>query len=232
MPARCISSGTGAFMPKIVVNTPAVCSPYGPPAQAARSGSSLFLSGQLAVNPETRRPVIGYADLPAGAPRLGMGRMAPDSREGPGIAQTWQIYQQLKATLAAGGSTEQDLLLMMIYLKDVREFPSVIRVREKIFAPQDPPPSTAAQVSAFALPQSVVCMDAIAVVPDPARGIEKVVVQRTGQFDQMALSHYQLASRAGDLLFVAGGVGARPEKGEVIRGGENLDAEGRRAPAV
>jgi enamine deaminase RidA (YjgF/YER057c/UK114 family) len=215
-------------MPKVVVNAPTVYSPYGPHAQAARCGPYLFLSGQLAVNPETRRPVTGYADLPAGAPRLGMGRMAPDSREGPGIAQIWQVYQQLMAILRAAGSTEQDLLLMMIYLKDVREFPSVIRVREKIFAPQDPPPSTAAQVAAFALPQSVVCMDAIAVVPDPARGIEKVVVPRTGQFDQMALSHYQLASRAGDLLFVAGVVGARPERGEVIREAADLDEEGRR----
>ncbi len=215
-------------MPKVVVNTPAVCSPYGPHAQAARSGPYLFLSGQLAVNPETRRPVTGYADLPPGAPRLGMGRMAPDSREGPGIAQTWQVYQQLKAILAAAGSSERHLLLMMIYLKDIREFPSVIRVREKIFAPQDPPPSTAAQVAAFALPQSVVCMDAIALVPDPARGIEKVVVPRTGQFDQMALSHYQLASHAGDLLFVAGVVGARPEKGEIVRGAADLDEEGRR----
>lgn len=215
-------------MPRTIVSAPDVLSPYGPHAHATRSGPFLFLSGQLAVNPKTSRPVAGYAELPAGAPRLGMGRMAPDSREGPGIAQTWQVYQQLAAILRAAGSTEQHVLLMMIYLKAIREFPSVIRVREKIFAPLDPPPSTAAQVPAFALPQSVVAIDAIAVVPDPARGIDKVVVQRTGQFDQMALSHYQLGSRAGDLLFIAGVVGARPEKGQVIRTATDLDDDGRR----
>ena len=218
-------------MPKTIVTSPAVLSPYGVHAQATRSGPYLFLSGQIAVNPQTGRPVVGYDDLPAGAPKLGMGRMAPDSREGPGIAQTWQVYQQLKEILRAAGTTEQHLLLLMIYMQAVREFPSVVRVREKIFSPQDPPPSTAAQVGAFALPQSVFCIDGIAVVPDLARGIDKAVIQRTGQFDQMALSHYQLGSRAGDLLFIAGVVGVRPEKGEVIRGGENLDAEGRRALA-
>jgi enamine deaminase RidA (YjgF/YER057c/UK114 family) len=218
-------------MPRALITAPDVAAPYGPHVHAARSGPYLFLSGQLAVNAQTRRPVASYADLPAGAPRLGMGRLAPDSREGPGIAQSWQIYQQLRAILAAAGSTEQHLLLMMIYMKAAREFPSVIRVREKVFAPQDPPPSTAAQLGAFALPQSVVCMDAIAVVPDPVRGIDKVVVPRTGEFDQMALSHYQLASRAGDLLFLAGVVGARPERGEVIHRVDQLDGEGRRLAA-
>ncbi len=211
---------------RIVVHTPDVASPYGPHAHATRSGPFLFVSAQLAVNPATGRPVVGYADLPPGAPRLGMGRMAPDSREGPAIAQTWQLYQQLKAILAAAGSTEQHVLLMMLYMKSAREFPSVIRVREKIFAPEDPPPSTAGQVAAFALPQSVVSMDAIAVVP--GGGVDKVVIPRTRQFDQMALSHYQLASRAGDLLFVAGVVGARPERGEIIRTVADLEPDDRR----
>ncbi|MGZ5253930.1 MAG: RidA family protein, partial [Flavitalea sp.] len=40
-------------MEKIIVNTPSAPAPIGPYSQAVQCGNFLFVSGQVAINPET-----------------------------------------------------------------------------------------------------------------------------------------------------------------------------------
>lgn len=97
-------------------SAPAAIGPY---SQAVRSGNTLYLSGQLGIDPATAKLVPG----------------------GP-TAQAAQALKNINAILKAAGFTAADVVQMQVFLTDIADFQSVNAVYKDFFKP--PYPSRAA----------------------------------------------------------------------------------------
>ena len=97
-----------------------------PYSQAIRFGDLIFVSGQLAIDPETNELVDG------------------------GIAeQTEQVMQNLSAILEEGGSGLKQLVKTTIYLADLGDFQAMNEVYGRYLGPEPPARAT---IQAAALP--------------------------------------------------------------------------------
>jgi 2-iminobutanoate/2-iminopropanoate deaminase len=119
-------------------DAPRAIGPYSQ-AVAARGARTLYLSGQIPLDPATGELVAG------------------------GIAeQTERVLRNLGAVLAAGGAGFEHVVRTTIYLVELAEFAKVNEVYARAF-PGDPPARATVQVAA--LPRGArVEIDAIAVV--------------------------------------------------------------------
>ena len=136
-----------------------------------RAGDLIFLSGIIAVDPSQHLIVGGYRDLPAGARRLlGETReFSVDIKEGPIIAQSWYVLDRIRATVESAGGSMQDVVKLVQYFKDLRDFPCYSRVR-KLFFPGDPPVSTVVEVSGMLpSPEILLEVEATAYLPLKAK---------------------------------------------------------------
>ncbi len=123
---------------KKIIRTENAPSPIGPYSQAVKSGSTLYLSGQIAINPET-------------------GLLA----DGGIAAETRQVLNNLKAVLIAAGMDMDHVVKCTIFLSDMDEFPEMNKVYGEFF-PDEPPARECVQVAR--LPKNVhVEISAIAV---------------------------------------------------------------------
>jgi len=103
---------------------PAAIGPY---SQAIRAGSLLFLSGQIPLHPATGALVDG--DI---------------------AAQTHQVFANLKAILAAGGATFDNVVRTTVYLADMNDFTTVNEIYATYFSSPAPARAT---VQAARLPK-------------------------------------------------------------------------------
>ncbi len=108
-------------------------------SQAVRAGDFLFLAGQL--------PADGSGTL------VGAG----DIR-----AQTRKTFENIKAVLAAAGSTMDDIVELVSYHTDMADLGGVMEVKGE-YLPQDFPAWTALGVSALALPGQMIEIKVVAV---------------------------------------------------------------------
>jgi 2-iminobutanoate/2-iminopropanoate deaminase len=123
------------------VTSPGAPKAIGPYSQAveARGSRTLWLSGQIALDPAT-------------------GELVP----GDVVAQTERVMENLGAVLAAAGAGFHDVVRCTIYLVDLADFARVNEVYGRRF-PRDPP--ARATVQAAALPRGArVEIDAVAVL--------------------------------------------------------------------
>ena len=102
-------------------------------------GGLLFLAGQMPVNRQAQ--VVGAGDI---------------------RAQTRQTFENLKAVLAAAGSSLDDLVELVSYHTDMADLPGVMEVKGE-YIPGDFPAWTAVGVSALALPGQLIEVKAVAV---------------------------------------------------------------------
>jgi 2-iminobutanoate/2-iminopropanoate deaminase len=115
-------------------DAPAAIGPY---SQAVKSGSLLFLSGQIPLDPKT-------------------GAMVP----GGIVEQTERVLDNLAAVLAAGGASFANVVRTTIYLTDLGDFAKVNEAYGKRFGASAPARAT---VQVAALPRgAAVEIDAIA----------------------------------------------------------------------
>jgi reactive intermediate/imine deaminase len=89
-------------MPKEPINTPRAPAAIGPYTQAVRAGSTIYLSGQIPLDPKTMELVKG------------------DIR-----AQTRQVFDNLAAVAQAAGGSFENAVRLTIYLTDLANFPVV-----------------------------------------------------------------------------------------------------------
>jgi 2-iminobutanoate/2-iminopropanoate deaminase len=123
---------------KKVISTTGAPAAIGPYSQAVEAGGTVFLSGQIPLDPATGQMV-----------------------EGDVAAQAERVMQNLEAVLAAAGLGFGDVVRCTIFLTDLGDFAKVNEVYGRRF-PQDPPARATVQVSA--LPRGAkVEIDAIAV---------------------------------------------------------------------
>ena len=119
------------------VETPQAPKAIGPYAQAIRADGIVYTSGQIGIDPAT-------------------GALVPGGIE----AQTRRVLENLKAVLAASGSSLDRVLRVGVYLTDLGHFQAMNRVFAEYLDPYRPARST---VGAAALPMgALVEMDMIA----------------------------------------------------------------------
>jgi 2-iminobutanoate/2-iminopropanoate deaminase len=109
-------------MSKSIIKTPNAPEAIGPYSQAVKSGSFLFVSGQIPINPKT-------------------GNITGDIKE-----QTRQSLENLKAVLLAAGSSLPDVLKTTVFLKNLDDFSGMNDVYREYF-PKDAPARSTVEVS-------------------------------------------------------------------------------------
>jgi len=124
---------------KEVVLTSRGPKPIGPYSQAIKANGFLFVSGQVALDPQSGEF--------AGA----------DVRQ-----QTERVLENLKAILEAAGSSLKHVVKTTVFLKDMNEFPAMNETYARYFSATPPARST---VQAARLPKdALVEIDAVALL--------------------------------------------------------------------
>jgi 2-iminobutanoate/2-iminopropanoate deaminase len=124
---------------KEVVLTSRGPKPIGPYSQAVKSNGFLFLSGQVALDPQTGE------------------FSGPDIRQ-----QTERVMENLKGILEAAGANFQHVVKTTVFLKDMNDFTAMNEIYARYFPAAPPARST---VQAARLPKdALVEIDLIAVL--------------------------------------------------------------------
>jgi 2-iminobutanoate/2-iminopropanoate deaminase len=128
-------------MEKLAVSSTRAPKALGPYSQAIRWGNTLFISGQVGIDPGTGKLVEGGVE-----------------------AQARQVFKNLAAVLDAAGINLRRLLKTTVYLKDMDHF----KVVNEVYAAEVPPPYPArAAVAVTELPLGAeVEIEAIAALAD------------------------------------------------------------------
>ena len=102
----------------------------------------LYLSGQVAIDRVGQ--IVGVGDL---------------------HAQTQQVFENLKAGLAAAGATFEHVVKLQLYLIDISQIQIVRDVRDRYVNTQSPPASTAVEVRRLFRDELLIEIDAMAALP-------------------------------------------------------------------
>ncbi|TRZ87128.1 MAG: RidA family protein [Methanosarcinales archaeon] len=122
---------------KEIVNTNKAPNAIGPYSQAIKVNKMVFLSGQIAIDPETQQFIDGDIET-----------------------QTKRVLDNLKKVLEASGSSLESVVKTTIYLTDINDFSKVNEIYASCFSSGKPARST---VCVAALPKNAkVEIDAIA----------------------------------------------------------------------
>jgi 2-iminobutanoate/2-iminopropanoate deaminase len=112
-------------MDKIVINTPNAPSPIGPYNQAIMAGDTLYISGQICIDPATN---------------------ALDNKDVQ--AETHRSMQNLKSILQAAGMGFRNVVKTTIFITDMKQFSDINEVYGRYFE-GDYPARETVQVSAL-----------------------------------------------------------------------------------
>jgi enamine deaminase RidA (YjgF/YER057c/UK114 family) len=187
------------------------------------AGPYLFVAGQIPIDTSKQgAPLIrGYEDIPEEGRFLRVGRSHEDARNGPIAAQTWFTYDLIRRHLEAAGSTLDQILNLVVYLQDIRDFPTFHRVHERFFGPEAPA-LTVTQSAEVGHKGTLIEIEPTAVIPgrDALRRVLQPPCYR-------APAHMSAAVRGGDLAFFSGLVGTGAA-GVPVAAASELPARARR----
>lgn len=125
-------------MSRTVISTDKAPAAIGTYSQAIKVGDTVYLSGQIPLDPASMELVEGFE------------------------AQAVQVFENLKAVAEAAGGSLADIVKLNIFLTDLSNFATVNEVMSRYFQP--PYPARAA-IGVAALPKgSQVEMDAVLVL--------------------------------------------------------------------
>ena len=126
-------------MPRIPIQTDQAPAAIGPYSQATRAGNTVFLSGQIPLDPATGDVVAGGIE-----------------------AQARRAFDNLKAVAGAAGGSLDDVVRLGLYLTDLSQFAAVNAVMAGYFEAPYPARST---IEVSALPKGVLFeVDAVMVL--------------------------------------------------------------------
>ena len=97
-------------MPRAVITTEAAPRAIGSYSQAIESNGTVFLSGQIPLDPTTMKLVEGNLDT-----------------------QLCQVFENLQHVAEAAGGTLDDVVKVTVYLTDLSEYPVVNEVMQRFF---------------------------------------------------------------------------------------------------
>lgn len=105
-------------MSRNIVSTPIAPAAIGPYSQAVKAGNTVYLSGQIGLDPATMQLVEGFE------------------------AQTLRVFENLKAVAEAAGGSLADAVRVTIYLTDLANFGVVNEIMTRYFAEPYPARAT------------------------------------------------------------------------------------------
>lgn len=113
---------------KVVISTPNAPEAIGPYSQAIQVGNTLYLAGQVAIDPKTKK------------------MMKDASIE----EQTKQVLENLKAVLEAAGMTMDNVVSSSVFMQDLNDFKAMNGVYATYFT-KAPPARATVQVARLPL---------------------------------------------------------------------------------
>lgn len=116
-------------MTRNIIKTHNAPSAIGPYSQAVKHGDTVYLSGQIALDPETMKVVSGDISK-----------------------QTHRVFMNLRAVCEAAGSSLDGILKLTIYMTDLGNFSTVNQIMAEYFSEPFPARAT---VGVAALPLGV-----------------------------------------------------------------------------
>jgi reactive intermediate/imine deaminase len=126
-------------------NPDTVAAPIGTYSHAVRvetsDGTWIYVSGQIASDPDGT--LVGPNDLPT---------------------QTVQVFENIKAILEANGASFANVVKLQTYVTTLEGLAEMRQVRSRYLA-SELPASTAVQVVALVVPDAVIEVDVVAVIP-------------------------------------------------------------------
>jgi 2-iminobutanoate/2-iminopropanoate deaminase len=122
------------------VNPPGVHTPQANYSHATRVGNTLYISGQLALDPDGSLVGAGNAE-----------------------AQAEQCYRNIKAIVEHFGGTMDDIVKITQYITDLAYRPLVARPRDRYLGAPGPS-STLVVIKGLAIPECLVEIEAVAVL--------------------------------------------------------------------
>ncbi|SEL74933.1 RidA family protein [Parapedobacter koreensis] len=114
---------------KEIINTTQAPAPIGPYNQAIKAGNTLYVSGQIALIPDTGELIQGTVS-----------------------DEAHQVLKNINAVLSAAGYTFADVVKTTIFLRDMNDFAAVNAVYGEYFIEQAPARET---VAVAGLPKNV-----------------------------------------------------------------------------
>ena len=114
-------------MTRQIISTPDAPAAIGTYSQAVRVGNTIWVSGQVPLDPKTKELVVGGIEV-----------------------QIKQVFDNLKAIVTAAGATFDDVVKANVYLTDLSNFATVNKIMAEYF--HEPYPARAA-VGVAALPR-------------------------------------------------------------------------------
>ena len=124
------------------------------------------------INPETVHPPFGYShvvEVTAGRLVYIAGQVALDPT-GALVgaddirAQTWQVFDNLRAALEAVGAGFEQVVKLNLYLVDATQLPVIREVRDQYVNTRQPPASTAVEVRRLFREDALIEVEAVAVI--------------------------------------------------------------------
>src|SRR5262245_62149607 len=115
--------------------------PFSHYTDAVRAGDLLFVSGCVAVDAEGR--LVGDGDV---------------------VAQARQVFSNIGLCLGTAGASFTDVVKVTTFLTDIGDRARINPVRQEFFG-EARPASTLVEVSALVLPEFLIEVEAVAVVP-------------------------------------------------------------------
>lgn len=103
-----------------VISTPSAPAAIGPYSQAIRAGATVYLSGQIGLDPANGQMVEGFE------------------------AQARQVFENLKAVAEASGGTLASVVKLNIYLIDLGKFALINELMQQYFTAPFPARATLA----------------------------------------------------------------------------------------
>ena len=115
--------------------------PFSHYTDAVRAGDQLFISGCVAIDADGK--LVGEGDV---------------------VAQARQVFANVGLCLGAAGASFADVVKVTTFLTDIDDRAPINAVRQEVFGDARPA-STLVEVSALVLPEFLIEVEAVAVVP-------------------------------------------------------------------
>ncbi len=108
---------------KAIINTPNAPAPIGPYSQAVSSNQTLYISGQIALDPRTNELILDNITV-----------------------ETTQVMKNIGAILESGGLSFEQVVKCSIFVKDLKDFSSINEIYGTFFG-KNPPARETVEVS-------------------------------------------------------------------------------------
>lgn len=115
--------------------------PFSHYTDAVRAGDLLFVSGSVALDADGQ--LVGAGDV---------------------VAQARQVFENIGLCLAAAGASFADVVKVTTFLTDIEDRGRINPVRQEFFGDARPA-STLVEVSALVLPEFLIEVEAVALIP-------------------------------------------------------------------